>query len=153
LSYSIQKGIPEVPIVDTETDAKGELIRYGALAGRILFSAIFLMSAFGHFSKREIAYAASAGVPAAALLVPLSGLIAFAGGASILLGYRARIGALLVVLFLVPVTLTMHRFWGISDPTMAQIQMAMFMKNVSILGGALLIAYHGAGPISLDGRR
>jgi putative oxidoreductase len=85
--------------------------------------------------------------------VPLSGLIALAGGLSILLGYRAKIGAWLIVLFLVPVTLMLHKFWGISDPTIAQMQMVMFMKNVSMLGGALLISQFGASRFSLDARR
>src|SRR5580698_11639075 len=122
------------------------------LAGRILFAAIFILSGFFHFSPQEIAYAAHVGVPMAGFLVPASGLLALAGALSILLGYRAKIGAWLLVLFLVPVTLAMHNFWAVHDPMMAQIQMAMFMKNVSILGGALLISQFGAGPLSLDAR-
>jgi len=59
----------------------------------------------------------------------------------------------LIVLFLVPVTLMMHRFWGISDPMQAQTQMIMFMKNVSMLGGALVISQLGAGPLSFDAQR
>lgn len=123
------------------------------LAGRILFSAIFIMSGFLHFSQQEIAYAAQAGVPMAGLLVPASGLLALTGGLSILLGYRAKIGAWLLVLFLVPVTIMMHNFWAVKDPMMAQIQMAMFLKNVTMLGGALLISQFGAGRWSLDARR
>jgi putative oxidoreductase len=84
--------------------------------------------------------------------VPVSGILALIGALSILLGYRAKIGAWLLVLFLIPVTLTMHKFWGVSDPTAAQMQMAMFMKNVSMLGGALLITQFGAGPWSLDAK-
>ena len=126
---------------------------YVALAGRILFSSLFLMAAPMHFTPPEIAFAKAAGVPAASLLVPASGLLALAGALSILLGYRAKIGAWLLVLFLVPVTLAMHNFWAVKDPMMMQIQMAMFLKNVSILGGALLIAHFGAGPLSLDARR
>ena len=87
------------------------------------------------------------------MAVPVSGLIAVAGGLSILVGYRAKLGAWLVVLFLVPVTLMMHKFWAVPDPMMAQIQMMMFMKNLSMLGGALLITQFGAGPLSLDARR
>ena len=127
--------------------------RYVVPVGRLLYVLIFLMSSLGHFSPQVIGYAAQQGVPMAGLLVPFSGLIALAGGLSILFGYRARIGAWLLVLFLVPVTLTMHRFWGVADPMMAQIQQAMFMKNLSMLGGALLVAYFGAGPFSLDVRR
>ena len=122
------------------------------LVGRFLFAAIFLMSGLGHFSKQMIAFAASQGVPLASIAVPFSGLLAVTGGLSIFLGYRAKIGAWLIVLFLVPVTLMMHKFWGISDPMQAQIQMIMFMKNLSMLGGALLISQFGAGPLSLDAR-
>lgn len=122
------------------------------LAGRLFFSLIFLLSGPNHFSKQTIAFAASQGVPLASLAVPLSGAIAVVGALSILLGYRTKIGAWLIVLFLVPVTFSMHKFWGVTDPMTAQIQMIMFMKNISILGGALLISQFGAGRFSLDAR-
>jgi putative oxidoreductase len=121
--------------------------------GRFLFVLIFLMAASNHFTKQTIAFAASQGVPLASIAVPLSGVLAIAGGLSILLGYRAKLGAWLIALFLVPVTLMMHKFWLVQDPMMAQIQMILFMKNVSMLGGALLISQLGAGPFSLDARR
>ncbi len=123
------------------------------LAGRLLFSAIFIVAGLGHFSQQEIGYAAHAGVPMAGLLVPLSGVLALAGGLSVLLGYRARIGAWFLVLFLIPVTLMMHNFWAVKDPMQAQMQMAHFLKNLSMLGGSLLISHFGAGPLSLDARR
>ena len=123
------------------------------LLGRFLFALIFLMSGPNHFSKQTIAYAASQGVPLASLAVPFSGVLAILGGLSILLGYRAKIGAWLIVAFLVPVTLMLHKFWGVADPMAAQMQMIMFLKNVSILGGALLMSVLGPGPLSLDARR
>lgn len=123
------------------------------LAGRILFAAIFILSGFFHFSQQDIANAVHAGMPVAGFLVPASGILALLGGLSVLLGYKAKIGAWLLVLFLVPVTLAMHNFWAVKDPMMAQMQMAMFMKNVSMLGGALLISQFGAGPLSLDAKR
>jgi len=119
--------------------------------GRVLFALIFLMSGFTHFSSQTIAFAASQGVPLASVIVPLSGVLAFAGGLSILLGYRAKLGAWLIVIFLIGVT-PMHKFWGISDPMMQQMQMVMFMKNLTMLGGALLISQFGSGPASLDAR-
>lgn len=125
-------------------------MQYVVPIGRALFSAIFISSAFSHFSPEVIGYARQTGVPLANLAVPASGVIALLGGLSILLGYRARIGAWLIVVFLVPVTVMMHNFWAVSDQAMAQMQLAMFMKNASMLGGALLIAYFGAGPLSLD---
>jgi putative oxidoreductase len=47
----------------------------------------------------------------------------------------------------------MHNFWAIQDPMMSQVHYAMFMKNLSMLGGALFISYFGAGPLSLDARQ
>jgi putative oxidoreductase len=123
------------------------------LLGRLFYVAIFVMSGLTHFTAKPVAYAAAAGVPFASLAVPASGILALAGGLSILLGYRARIGAWLLVLFLIPVSFAMHNFWVVKDPMMAQMQMAMFMKNVSMLGGALLISQFGTGPWSLDARR
>ena len=64
--------------------------------GRAFFVAIFLVAGPGHFSHETIAYAAAKGVPSANVLVPLSGMLAIAGGLSILLGYKARAGAPLV---------------------------------------------------------
>jgi putative oxidoreductase len=121
--------------------------------GRFFFALIFLMAGANHFSRQTIAFSASQGVPLASIAVPFSGLLAMAGGLSVLLGYRARLGGWLIALFLVPVTIIMHKFWLVGDPMMAQIQMILFMKNVSMLGGALLISQFGAGSLSLDARR
>ena len=127
-------------------------MKYSILLGRIMFAAIFVAAAPGHFIPATIQAAASHGVPMASFLVPLSGIIAFAGGLSVMIGYKARLGAWLLVLFLVPVTIAMHNFWAVQDATMAQTQQAMFMKNIALMGGALMVAYFGAGPLSLDAR-
>jgi putative oxidoreductase len=118
--------------------------------GRVLFALIFVASIMGHFSSAEIAQASAHGVPFATLLVPLAGLIALAGGVSVILGYHAKLGALLLLVFLIPVTLFMHKFWGIADPQMAMMQKINFMKNASLAGTCLLIMYFGSGPYSLD---
>jgi putative oxidoreductase len=123
------------------------------LLGRLFYALIFLMAAPNNFTKQGIAYAASQRAPLASIGVPLMGVISLIGGLSILFGYRTKIGAWLIVLFLLIVTPIMHKFWGLTDPMMAQVQMIMFMKNLSMLGGALLIAQFGAGPLSLDARR
>ena len=127
-------------------------MKYAALTGRILFSLIFLAGGLGHFSAQSIGYAASQGVPLAFVLVPISGVISMAGALSILLGYKAKLGAWLLVIFLVPVTLMLHKFWTIQDPMMRQMDMVMFMKNLGLLGGALFIAFFGAGPASIDNK-
>lgn len=108
------------------------------------------MTIFSHFSKGTVGYATAHGVPLASLAVPLSGIIAILGGLSITLGYKAKWGGWLIVLFLVPVTIMMHNFWTVKDPMMAMMQKTNFLKNLSMLGAALLIAYFGSGPLSLD---
>jgi putative oxidoreductase len=125
-------------------------MRYIVPVGRVLFSLIFIMSYPAHFSHQGPAYAAQHGVPMASILVPIAGILAVGGGLSVALGYRANLGAIALVLFLVPVTLIMHNFWAVRDPVAAQMQHGNFMKNLSMLGGALIIAYFGSGPLSLD---
>jgi putative oxidoreductase len=125
-------------------------MKYYVLLGRILYSLIFVLASVGLFTKEPIGYAAAKGVPLASIAVPLAGVIALLGGLSVALGYKAKLGAWLLVLFLVPVTLSMHNFWAVQDPTTAQMEQVNFLKNLSLLGGAFLISYFGAGPLSLD---
>ena len=70
--------------------------------------------------------------------------IEFGGALSLLLGYRARAGAWLLFLFLIPTTLIFHTQFG--DPN----QMIHFLKNVSIMGGLLYVANYGSGSLSMD---
>jgi putative oxidoreductase len=123
-----------------------------ALIGRISFALLFVISGVGHFKPETVAYAAASGVPMANLLVPASGILAIVSALMIATGYRARLGAAGIVAFLVPVTLSMHKFWTVSDPMMASLQQVMFFKNVSLIGAALYFVYAGAGALSLDAR-
>jgi putative oxidoreductase len=127
--------------------------RFLVPVGRFLFALIFLVSTPLHFQHAGVAYAAQAGTPLPALLVPLAGLLALFGGLSVLFGYHARIGALLLAVFLVPVTLIMHAFWSAPDAATAMLERVMFMKNLAMFGAALLLMYFGAGPISVDARQ
>lgn len=127
-------------------------MKYIVLIGRILYSAIFISSSLGHFSHETVEYAMSHGVPMATLLVPISGILAFLGGLSILIGFKARYGAWLLVLFLIPTTFMMHNFWNIEDLAVHTVQKILFLKNLSMLGAALLLTYFGSGPMSVDKR-
>ena len=113
------------------------------LIARLLFGIIFLQTANHLFSAKAVAVyvggARGAGVPFPEILAPIASAIAPLGAFLILIGYRAKLGAWLVIIFLVPVTLYMHRFMDL-----------FFMKNLSMMGGALMFAYHGSGPFSLD---
>lgn len=127
-------------------------MKYLELLGRLFFAAIFLMSGSQHFTQQMIGYGQASGVPLASFAVPVSGLIAIVGGILILLGWKAKIGAGLIIVFLIPVTLMMHNFWSMEGQEQMT-QRIMFMKNLSMLGGAFIMAFHGAGPLSLDNRK
>jgi putative oxidoreductase len=129
------------------------IMKYTVLLGRILFSLIFILAGINHFSRYMIEHGAAQGIPWAEMAIPLSGVVLLLGGLSIALGYKAQWGARLIVLFLIPTTLMMHNFWAFSDAALAQTHQVMFMKNLSMMGGALLISYFGSGPLSLDARK
>lgn len=153
LLYSSNFYILTMCIFVFKTNKIKNTMKYIPLIGRILFSLIFLMSGImGHLIglSGTAAYAASQGLPMATFFVALSGIIALLGALSIILGYKAKIGAWLIVIFLIPVTFKMHAFWTVTDPMQSQVQMAMFMKNLALTGAALMISYFGAGPVSID---
>lgn len=120
------------------------------LIARCLFAAFFLVSIPGHLGKQAVQMAADHNVPVPELFVPLGGIIALFGGLSILTGYKTKIGAFMLAALIASVTLYLHNFWDVADPSMAQVQQLMFMKNVATLGGALAFAFFGAGPLSVD---
>ncbi|HEU4424052.1 MAG TPA: DoxX family protein [Pilimelia sp.] len=111
------------------------------LIGRILFSFVFLTSGFAHFTKRQMmaSYAASRGVPAAMLAVLAGGVLLLAGSISVLLGIWADVGALLLVIFLVPTAVTMHGFWKETDPQMRQNELVQFSKDTALAGASLML--------------
>ena len=123
------------------------------LAGRFLLSLIFLMSAFGKATQFSgtAAMMESKGMPAASFFLVMAILFETIGGLSVLAGFKARYGALALIVFLIPATLIFHNFWAYTG--MEQMgQMTNFLKNLSIMGGLLLIAGRGPGPISFDAR-
>jgi putative oxidoreductase len=121
------------------------------LIGRILLSLIFLISAAGKlFNFTGTAGMMSAkGFPVASLF--LVGALAFEllGGLSVLTGYKARLGAAALIVFLIPTTLIFHNFWAVQGLEQ-QMQAAMFLKNLAIAGGLALVIAFGSGPLSVD---
>ncbi|HYD39523.1 MAG TPA: DoxX family membrane protein [Anaeromyxobacter sp.] len=75
-----------------------------------------------------------------------------AGGLSLLLGWKTRLGAVALLAFLVPVTLVFHAFWAM-PAGQAQQEMIQFLKNLSIAGGVVAILAAGPGALSLDALR
>ena len=111
------------------------------LIGRILFVVLFLTSAVGHLTQADAMapYARSKGVPAPKLAVQGSGVLQALGGLSILFGIWADLGALLLLIFLVPTAVMMHAYWTESDPETKQNEMIQFNKDLALAGAALLL--------------
>lgn len=80
------------------------------------------------------------------LVLLVSIILEFSGGLMILLGIKEKMGAFLLICFLVPATVIMHQFWFV-EGFQQEIQIAHFLKNLAILGGLLLILINGAGKI------
>jgi len=109
--------------------------------GRILFGGFFLMSGINHFTKLEAmtGYAKYKKLPAAKLGVLISGLMLVIGGITIILGYYADLGALLLAIFLVLAAVVFHNFWKETDATAKQNEMLGFMKDMALAGAALIL--------------
>lgn len=127
-----------------------------AFIGRTMIAAIFLASAFGDKIPKfnDVVQGMTVeGIPQPKIL--LAGAIVFLvlGGVSIVLGYRARTGALLLLIFLAAATYYFHDFWKMApdDPAQEE-QIIQFMKNVSLMGTMVFLIANGPGPWSIDGR-
>jgi putative oxidoreductase len=127
------------------------LDRYGPLLARILLSQIFLISGIQKVldPAGPEAQMSSRGMFWIPLFLWAAVAVELGGGLSLLLGWKARWGALLLVLFLIPVTLTFHNFWTY-PPEEQKVQMLFLVHNLALMGGLLLVTCRGPGPISLD---
>jgi putative oxidoreductase len=125
--------------------------KFGPLVGRILIAVIFLWSGFGKVMgfAGTAGYMASKGVPLTEVALVITIIVEIGGALMIISGYKARLGALALLLWMVPVTLLFHNFWGVpADQKM--IQTIMFMKNLGLMGAMLYIMAFGSGPLSVD---
>jgi putative oxidoreductase len=111
------------------------------LIGRIVFAIIFLDYGLTHLRQRAgtVAYAKSFDAPAPEITVPLTGVMMIAGGLLVGLGFWGDLGALLVILFLIPAAYFGHAFWSETDPIMRAGQRAHFFKNVALIGAAVFM--------------
>jgi putative oxidoreductase len=132
-----------------------ELTRtYAPLLGRFLIAFIFLRSAVGKIGN----FAGVAGGMAAKDMpyteFLLAGAIAFeiVGALCVLLGWKARWGALALLIFLIPATLIFHNFWVIDPAQVKEVtnQTNHFFKNLTIMGALVFIIGMGSGPLSLE---
>ena len=131
----------------TALDSKQDAV---ALIGRVLLALIFVVSGYGKISGFEgvTAFIASKGLPMPAVVAALTIMLELVGGLLILSGWKSRWVALLIFLWLIPTTVVFHAFWA-AEPAQAMAQQSQFLKNVSIMGGMLLLVAFGPGRYSI----
>ncbi|MEM9468121.1 MAG: DoxX family protein [Actinomycetota bacterium] len=119
------------------------------MLGRIIFSVMFIGSGVGHLMDTEgsTAYAAGKGLgDNSKLLVQISGACLALGGVATLLGIWVDLALLLLAILVLIIGFVMHPFWKETDDMAKQMEMSMFMKNLTIAGGAIMgSAAYGSG--------
>lgn len=129
--------------------------QYLHIGGRVLFGVSLMILSVGHFTQTSntAGYAASFGVPAPKAMVLISGVMVWVGSILLVIGWHRYIGAGLVVLFLAPVTMWIHPYWKMTDPTTRMFNRIQFWKNVGLMGGAMMMACYAGWnwPWSLGG--
>jgi putative oxidoreductase len=124
------------------------------VVSRLLLCTIFFMAAVGnkipHFSA-VAKVMESVGVPAPEFMLVGAIVFLIAGSLSVIVGYKARFGAFLLLTFLVLASYYFHPFWKLEGQAQQE-QMIHFMKNLSMMGAMLFIIANGSGPMSLDSR-
>ena len=118
-------------------------MKYLPLAARICLSLIFLKAGISHIFGYggTVEMMAGQGLPVPDLLLIFTIAFQILGGLSLLLGYKVKIGSILLILFLIPATLVFH------NPTS---DINGFLKNIGLIGGLLMVIYAGAGALSID---
>jgi putative oxidoreductase len=127
---------------------------YVIVIARVLLAAMFVLAGFSKFGNLAgtAGYIASGGLPFASVLAPLVAALEVLGGLAIIVGFQARWAALSLALFTIAASIGFHKFWAVA-PEQAMVQQLMFMKNLAVAGGLLLVFSFGPGPASLDNRR
>ena len=121
-------------------------MKYIPLAARICLCIIFINSGIGKIFgfAGTAGMMANKGLPIAEVLLAFTIAFQLLGGFSLLLGYKIKIGSLLLILFLIPATLVFHN--PIADPS----ELNSFLKNIGLIGGLLMFIYVGSGALSID---
>ncbi|NUZ07108.1 DoxX family protein [Schlegelella sp. ID0723] len=125
-----------------------------ALVGRILLVAMFVMSGFGKIGGFDgtAGYIASKGLPMPQVAALVAIVVEVGAGLAIVFGLFTRTSALALAVFTLVASLFFHNFWAM-PAEQQMIQKLMFLKNIAVIGGLLVLAASGPGRFSLDARR
>ena len=123
----------------------------GLLVGRLFLSVIFLIAGLSKFVNFEStsAYMAAKGMTMIPFFLIGGAVVEVIGSLSLIMGFKARWGALLLILFMIPTTLIFHNFWDYEGPQQQQ-EFIEFLKNLGIIGGLIYAATAGPGRFSID---
>lgn len=124
------------------------------VVARLLLALMFVLAGFSKFANLQgtAGYIASGGLPMASLLAPVVAAFELLAGLALIVGWQARWAALALALFTLVANVLFHNFWAMPADK-AFLQQLMFLKNLAVAGGLLLVFSFGAGPGSLDARR
>jgi putative oxidoreductase len=138
---------------DRSSTTASTLYDWASLIGRIGLAALFLWSAYGKLVHMDgnVGYMKAFGLPAAELLIWPAMLVELVAGSMLLVGWKARWAAVVLVVFTLPATFIFHAYWSVPADQALNAQIH-FMKNLAIMGGLLGIFAHGSGPLALDRR-
>jgi putative oxidoreductase len=124
-----------------------------ALAGRLLLALLFLPAGIGKLTgfAGTVGYISSVGLPLPQAAAALAMVVEIVGSVALIVGYRARVVAIVLAVFTLLASLFFHNYWALpADQQM--MQHLLFTKNLAVVGGLLTLAAWGAGAWSLDGR-
>lgn len=126
---------------------------FAVLIGRILLALIFVMSGLNKIMdfSGTAEHMTGEGIPASSFFLVGAIIFELGGGLMVLFGWKGRLGAVVLIVFLIPTTLIFHDFWTYEGQE-RQAQMINFMKNLSIMGGLSFLLGMGPGPASADNR-
>jgi putative oxidoreductase len=124
-------------------------MEYIALTARICLSLIFFKAGISHILGfgETVQMMTNQGLPLANLLLAGTVVFQLLGAVSLLLGYKIKVGSILLIIFLIPASLVFHNF--IADPS----QLNDFLKNIGLIGGLLMLIYAGSGALSIDEKK
>lgn len=122
-----------------------------ALIGRVLLAAMFVLAGIDKITGFEgtAGYIASVGLPFAELLTVLTIAVEIGAGLALIVGFQARTAALLLAGFTLAASVLFHNFWAM-PAEQAYVQQLMFMKNLSVAGGLLMIVALGGGALGIS---
>jgi len=122
------------------------------LIGRMVLAWFFLSQALtsAHHWHASVLMLAMYHVPSPQLMEALSVIIMIVGSLALIAGFNARVGALLLFVYMIIISVVMHPYWRIADVTVRSADYEIFARNIAIAGGLLILVGAGPGPFAVD---